>query len=246
MLICNNCGTENNNDLKYCEACGAKLGSEVVEKEEVVEEQKDIKEETNLNKKQKKGKKNPKVYSSTKLMYTIILLVATAFVLLYGSGTFEQPEPDEHASHANNFDDVHKGVDLNQVKKINELEAEVNKNPKDFDKLLQLAHLLNDSRFHERAIEKYEIYLKQDPNNPDVIIDMGVCYFEMGNYPVAIETMEKALKINPIHQIGHFNLGIVKHTSGNTVGAKKDWQKAISLDPNSRIAQRAQELLNNN
>ena len=175
----------------------------------------------------------------------MIGIIIIGIVILYASGTFDEPAavavnkqaPDDH---------IHSGADLNKVNEINALEEEVKNNPKDLTKIAQLGHLLNDSGFYERAIEKYKMYLDIKPNDADVLVDMGVCYFELKDYANAIPVMEKGISLNPKHQIGHFNLGIVNFSSGNEQKAIEYWKKCIELDPNSNIAQRAKELLNNN
>ena len=167
-------------------------------------------------------------------------------LILFAAGTFDEPTAIVGNMAQNKFDEAHKGVDLNSINQINQLEEEVKNNPSDLEKLAQLGHLLNDSGFYERAIEKYNMYLNIRPNDVDVMVDMGVCYFQLKDYTNAISTMEKAVGIDPKHQIGFFNLGVVQLSAGNREKAVEHWKKCISLDPNSRIAQRAQELLNNN
>ena len=262
IVVCNICGNENLAQSKFCEACGAKLG--INEREtteslnEIKNESKDdpvaVKGDSQINQNSRKEKKHrvknkqkkesKKVISNVSLFYIIFGLVIAGMIILYGSGTFS--EPVIVANNQSNFDDLHKGVDLNKIREINRLEEELKNNPNDLDLTLKLGHMLNDSGFFEKAIAKYEIYLNEKPNDPDVLVDMGVCYFELKDYKTAIEKMEKAIVINPKHQIGHFNLGIVNLSANNREKAIDYWKKSIELDPNSRIAQRAKELLNNN
>lgn len=249
--------------MQFCEACGAKLGSDVDEQSKPLEKEgqevhRNDESQTdgeNIQKdpKTKKKKKNQhreseikkKEISNIALVYVVLALVAVGMVLLFGSGTFSEPEAASSINNSN-FDEIHKGVDLKKTQQINNLEQELKNNPDNLDTMLKLAHLLNDSGFHERAIEKYETYLKSDPNNADVMVDMGVCFFELHQYDKAIEVMQSAIKINPKHQIAHFNLGIVNLSADNREKAIEYWKKSIELEPNSRVARRAQELINNN
>lgn len=210
------------------------------------EDKKNISNETKTKPKNtSKSASGKKELDTTKLLYLVIGIIVIGFVILYASGTFDEPAsvtvnnqtPDDH---------IHSGADLSKVNEINALEAELKNNPNDLTKLAQLGHLLNDSGFYERAIEKYKMYLDIKPDDVDVLVDMGVCYFELNDYANAILAMEKGISINPKHQIGHFNLGIVNFSSGNREKAVEYWKKCIDLDPNSNIAQRAKELLNNN
>ncbi|MDP1994604.1 MAG: tetratricopeptide repeat protein, partial [Ignavibacteria bacterium] len=80
-------------------------------------------------------------------------------------------------------------------------------------------------------------------NNADVLVDMGVCYFDLQKYDEAIPLMEKAIKTNPVHQIAHMNLGIVNLAKGNIEKSKEWLQKAVAIDPNSEIGRKAKQLL---
>jgi tetratricopeptide (TPR) repeat protein len=139
------------------------------------------------------------------------------------------------------------GVNLSNIKELTALEESVKNNPGDLDNLLKLAHLLNDSGFYQKAVERYQQYLKEKPLNADVIVDMGVCYFQLGKHQDAIANFKKGIEINPKHQIAHLNLGVVYGFGlKNITEAKKWWNKAVEFDPNSEIGKKAQEFLNQN
>ncbi len=259
-IVCKNCGDLNNPGLEFCMTCGSKLDSKnIVEKtKEILEQPKVVESENDqINKENKKGKKvkheqkskkSQKILSTVKLTYFVFVLLIVSGLVLISSGTFDEPQAIAFHNHSTNpnQNDPHGGVDLNSLTRISELEKQVTANPNDFDKTLQLAHLLNDSGFNQRAIEYYDKYLAQFPNNPDVLVDQGVCYFELQDFDTAINKMEAAIKVNPTHQIAHFNLGIVNYSANNVAVAKDWWQKAVNLNPTSDIAKKAQELINNN
>lgn len=207
---------------------------------------------TNSSKTTKGKKDNAKevsgrVISSSKIIYIMIALLAIASIILVTSGIFDSPPPGQATTDANsgtNSNNPHAGVDLNQLEQITELQKTVDSNPNNLDALLNLAHLLNDSGFKDKAIEHYEQYLKQNSKTADVWVDMGVCYFELGKNSEAISKMEKALTIEPKHQIAHLNLGIVNLSSGNKEKALGWWKKAVEINSTSEIGKRAQELIN--
>ncbi len=190
--------------------------------------------------------KNSMKFSTTKIIYLVIFLFILGMVILFGSDTFNSPkaEPSVNSGQAQVTDQhVHNGADLSKLKEIKILEEDVASNPENSDQLLKLAHLLNDSGFPEKAIERYKSYLNMKPNEPDVIVDMGVCYYQISDYNSAIETMEGAIKIDPNHQIANFNLGIVNSAAGNHDEALEYWKKAIEINPNSDIGKKAKDLL---
>ncbi len=189
-----------------------------------------------------------KEFSTTKIIYLVIFLFILGMVILLGSDTFNSPKakPIENKVQAKGNDQhIHDGADLSKLKEIKTLEESIAANPGNTEQLLKLAHLLNDSGFPEKAIERYKVYLSKKPNEPDVIVDMGVCYYVIGDNKTAIETMESAVKIDPDHQIGNFNLGIVNSAAGNHDEALKYWNKAIEINPNSSIGKKAKDLLEN-
>lgn len=187
------------------------------------------------------------VLSSTKLIYLIIALLLIGMIILYSGGTFVTPKIDRSkvVNNAMPNDDVHNSVDMNALNEIKTLETKVNNNPNDLGSLLKLAHLLNDSGFYQKAIENYKKYLEKNSTDVDVIIDMGVCYYQLRNYDTAIKTMEKGILLNPKHQIAHFNLGIVNSAKGNHDEAVNYWKKAVEINPTTNIATKAQSLLDN-
>lgn len=181
--------------------------------------------------------------STVKIVYLVIFLLLVGMIILYAGGTFVTPKVDK--SKVVNNAKVHNSADMTALKEIKALESNVNNNPNDLTALLKLAHLLNDSGFYQKAIDNYNIYLKKESNNVDVIIDMGVCYYQLGNYDAAIKTMEKGITLNPKHQIAHFNMGIVSSAKGDHDNALKFWKKAIDINPTSNIGIKAKDLLDN-
>lgn len=127
---------------------------------------------------------------------------------------------------------------------ITDLENKVMSNPNDMKLLLELAHTLADNGFYEDGISKYKLYLEKNPNETDVIVDMGVCYFNLNKLDEAREVINKALSINPDHQIGTYNLGIISMSQGNREEAEKMFKRVISLNPDSELAKNAEKLIN--
>ncbi len=185
--------------------------------------------------------------SNTKIIYLVIFLLFVGMVILYAGGTFVTPKVDRSKVVKNTSanENVHNSADMTALNEIKSLESMVSNNPNDLESLLKLAHLLNDSGFYQKAIENYNKYLGKKSTDVDVIIDMGVCYFQLGNYDTAMRTMEKGISLNPKHQIAHFNLGIVSSAQGDHDNAIKYWNKAVEINPTSNIGTKAQSLLDN-
>jgi len=258
VIICDNCGEENPADNKVCNYCGAVLKGSQVEK--IVKEikpagegsakqkservkPKEIKPKQNKIKTTtvKKTPAGPKELDQKKLLIIFGGVVIVIFIILWSSGVLSSGEPEQAAQ--NQVTGQSSGVDLNNIQRINDLEAKVKSNPDDTESLLALAHLKNDSGLYEQAIVDYQKYLEKNPSDADARIDMGVCYYNLHNYDEAVKQMEKALQYSPQHQIGYLNLGIVNLTAGNFEKSQEWLKKAVQIDPNSEIGKKAQELL---
>jgi Tfp pilus assembly protein PilF len=251
-VLCKVCGKPNKKGSNFCNSCGATLKNKsTVEPAEVSNNirKKESKYSSVLrSKKEKEGRisaieTKPKEFSKKKLVYLLFSLIMIALVISYSSGMFEN-NVGNNLVQLTSENNSHAGVDLNNLTQITELEKEVLNNPKDKESLLHLAHLLNDSGFKEKAIERYKEYLRMDPKNADVWVDMGVCYYDTGNNKEAISSMEKALQFQPIHQIAHLNLGIVNFAAGNKSKADSYLRKAIGINSTNDVGQKAKELLN--
>jgi len=232
---CSVCGEPVELDFNFCPSCGVKISETVKQSKQTEKKPKQInlKHETEIQ---------AKKFSTAKIVYILIFLVVIGAVIIYSSGIFDKPSQVTKTNQMPN-DEIHRGIDLQSIQQINQLEEELKANPEDKSKLLTLAHLLNDSGFKERAIEKYKEYLKSDSKNSDVLVDMGVCYYELGNNEEAIKLMKEALKYQPKHQIAHLNLGIIYLASGNHDEAISWWKKAVEINPENEIGKRAQELI---
>ncbi len=227
MIKCGKCGTENPKNAKFCANCGEQLSVGAVETE----------------------KKPTRKHLQANFLYVfIVVLLIIGAVNLYFGGVFDSLPDAPETSVGDNSSataNPHAGVDMSQLRKIMDLEKKVDANPDDLTSLLELAHLLNDSGFKEKAIQRYGQYLKSRPEDADVWVDMGVCYYQLKNYDDAEKSMKKGIEINPNHQIAYFNLGIIYYAVNRTAEAKENFKKAFELNPNTRTGRRAKELLNN-
>lgn len=271
QVICDTCGEETPAASGYCESCGVKLtGKEkAAEKkaagpaaEKPAEAQKEVKKNAQVNIKpkqavqkpaaQKKAVKPASVSQShtaqsgksldTKMLGIILggLFVLGA-VILYLAGVFDSPV---HEHVQGEMPGSQQGqMNLGAVQELDALEADLRKDTSNYPLMLELAHKLNDNGFKDKAIDYYNRYLRKYPSNTDVLVDRGVCYFELRQFDLAKQSMIKAWKINPKHQIANFNLGIVHSQSGSPDSAKIWWARAAEIDPNSEIGRKSKELL---
>jgi tetratricopeptide (TPR) repeat protein len=60
---------------------------------------------------------------------------------------------------------------------------------------------------YEEAVTILESSRRTDPDNPDVLFNLGFAYQRLGRRAQAIESYEALLEISPDHRKGNFNLG---------------------------------------
>jgi TolA-binding protein len=219
---CPNCGTENDPANSVCASCGKSLG-----RRQSKPSDKDRREQS-PNKAESKPPHLPPVTFSWKM--------AAGFVLFLGGGVLLL-----ELLTAQRIDPV--AQNMQALPQIEELERKVAANPDDQATLLQLANLLHDSRFYDRAIQRYTVYLEKHPDDANARVDMGICYFDSGNLEEAKQQMQRALKSEPRHALAHFNLGIVFLREGDVKTANEWFRKTIELDPTGAAGQRAKRFL---
>lgn len=237
-IYCKNCGELISKTDKFCPQCGVSVSTTKTNKKEKKEFKND---QPSTKMKSHSVEQGNKKISGVKIFYLTFILIVVGLLIVYSSGIFDKPPVSASTQNVNN--NPHSGVDLKYLQRINQLEEELKTQP-DNDKLIELAHLLNDSGFKDKAIEKYLSYLKQNPKDADVLVDLGVCYYELGKNEDAIRYMKEALKYQPKHQIAHLNIGIVSLASNKHDEAIQWWKKAVEINPGSEIGKRAQELIN--
>jgi len=231
--FCNQCGSKLEAHHKFCPECGAKINVSKSSKSGA---------DSNQNISAVNGKTlNPKIVYGILIggVAVIALILLSSGMLDSSGGVVSSVNQNEQQSATNS------GVNLNSLQVITELEEKVKQNPNDYQSLLELAHLKNDSGLFEAAIQNYKTYLEKNPADADARVDMGVCYFNLRDYPNAIKEMETALKYEPKHQIAHLNLGVVNLSAGNLAKSKEWLQKAYDLNPTNEIGQKAEQLLKN-
>lgn len=123
------------------------------------------------------------------------------------------------------------------------LEA-VNKDPNDFDSLVQLGNLYYDGQQFPSAIQYYERALVIHPDNPDVRTDMGTAYWYTGNPEKAVVAMETSLKYRPAHPQTLFNLGWVRwQGKQDPKGAIEAWQQLLKTNPDYPEKQKVEQYI---
>ncbi len=122
--------------------------------------------------------------------------------------------------------------------------ATLKNNPDDFNTLVQVANLYYDGKQYPDAVRYYQLAVKGQPTNPDVLTDLGTSLWYMGDADGAITNFEKALKYRPDHPGTLFNLGVVRWQGKlDPKGAIAAWEQLLKLNPNYPQKQEVQEYI---
>ena len=171
----------------------------------------------------------------------VVVFIGLGVVLMeYFTGTSSVPEssPQQQDMAINET-----GADMSALPHIEELEEQLVSDPTNQTVRRELGNHLMDARFFHRAIVVYKDFLEREPKDPDVRVDLGICFKELGDLESAELEMKTALVNTPRHLHAHFNLGIVTLLKGEMETSTEWFKKTAALDPQGQLGQRAQQLV---
>lgn len=156
----------------------------------------------------------------------IFLFCGVAFGFLLGFGVFsairDEPDAHDHASHEAQSVPAQPagpaqmggsppaaGGGAPMMAEIGRLRQVLEADPENLEANIRLANLYHDAAMFAQAIPHYEAAVKQRPDDPDLITDLGVCLQGSGNPERAIELFDQAHELAPQHWKSLFNKVVV-------------------------------------
>jgi tetratricopeptide (TPR) repeat protein len=82
-----------------------------------------------------------------------------------------------------------------------------------------------------KVIEEVKNELMSEPDNPDLLNDLGVGYYLLGEYSKSVEELEKAVHIDPNRVSFLYNLGNSYAESDEFSSAILQYLKVLEIDP---------------
>ncbi len=257
FVACDICGELNNEANSVCSGCGAPLTGETVNSSVTqpgTVKAKDEKPALKANTAKKAAGKNQPVSTQpvtkdvpkAKMLWIFAMLVIAGVIMVVIGISMNTPPTESPVMKQSGTGGEHQhsnAPDLSLQPKIDSLEQMVKSSPEQKELLLQLARVQDDARFYDRAIQTYKKYIAAVPGNPDAIVDMGVCYFNLQNLDEAEVLFKSALKIKADHTQALFNLGIISLNKEKPDEASKWLNKVIESAPGTREAEQAKTLL---
>jgi tetratricopeptide (TPR) repeat protein len=83
----------------------------------------------------------------------------------------------------------------------------------------------------DKAIEKMEEVVKNDPQNADAYEEVGYMLLKKGRFDDALSAFRSAVKINPRMRTARTGIGLTLYEKGNLDGAESALIEALSLNP---------------
>jgi tetratricopeptide (TPR) repeat protein len=96
-----------------------------------------------------------------------------------------------------------------QMADLAALRETLEREPENREALLALANMNFDIGAWARAQELYERYLRLDPENADVLTDLGICLRSQGQIDAALERFREARRLRPTHWQSLYNEVVV-------------------------------------
>ena len=122
--------------------------------------------------------------------------------------------------------------------------ATLKTSPNDFNTIVQLANLYFDGQQYPEAVKYYQLAVKSQPKNADLVTDLGTSIWYTGDADGAIAEFQTALKYRPDHPGTLFNLGIVRWQGKlDPQGAVQAWEELLRLNPNYPQQKEVQEYI---
>lgn len=119
-------------------------------------------------------------------------------------------------------------IDPNEVKALESLAARDKRNAQ---VRIELGNLYMDHQRYDEAARWYREALVVNPNQPDVIVDLGACLVNGGKAKEGLDEFEKALAQSPNHKKALFNKGIALMESGRPKDAIAVWEDLLKRFP---------------
>lgn len=97
--------------------------------------------------------------------------------------------------------------------------------------------LCKQGKFIE-ARETLEEAILDDPKNPNILYNLGMCYTEIGKFDAAVKTIRQCLQYAPDFSNAFVALGVALARLGNNDEAKQLFNKALEIDAQNSFALR--------
>lgn len=112
------------------------------------------------------------------------------------------------------------------------LEKAAKLNPESAELFYNIAHIYDDLKFTEKALELYRKAISIDPKFVRAWVNMGILFHDQKNYQKSLESYDEALKFEPTFADAWLNKGFCFHSLMMLNEAIDSYERAIAIEPN--------------
>lgn len=224
---CSACGTKVEENSNFCSNCGQEIKPKKVASKKTSEAV---------------PVKNMSGNSVKIIIASLVLALAIIWIVLDNNkAIYQEKLAAKSAQKQQNAPDSQRLNDIMQS--IVQLKSDLEADPMNYDLNVKMGNSYYDIQRFPEAIKRYLTAISIKKEDPNVLIDLAVSYFNSGNIDSAKIHMGDALKINPKHPQGLYNSGIVYFTAGDTLKAIHYWERLVEVHGNTPQAQTAQKYI---
>ncbi len=173
---------------------------------------------------------------------TIIIGMTALFFVFAAYYFFKTLEPP---SHIHERDDVPAGETAapgDLIKRIRSLEAQLEKEPENYEILMALGHALLENRQFPKAAKIFQRAASANPESAEASVDLGIALKESGQIEEARQQFEQTVKNFPDYPEGWLQLAVIyRRQLGDNEKALLGFRKFLELDSKSPLAPRIKE-----
>lgn len=128
-------------------------------------------------------------------------------------------------------------------RRVESLEHEVDADPENRARVLELARLLHDGHRVAESIPRYRQAVELDPDEASAVYDLSSAYLALGRTEEARSVLEDRLDRFPDDAVTLYNLGVIELSSGDPSAARVWWTRARETNPDPSLRARIDEAL---
>lgn len=133
------------------------------------------------------------------------------------------------------------GANPQQQKIIDQAREEIAADSTNLKARIALADVMYDTANWSQAIVHYRTANRLDPTRVTTVVDLGVCYYNLGDASTAKTLFTKALEMDPKQPVALFNLGVVAEFEKDEQQALDYYRRAQGANPPPAMVQPLEE-----
>ena len=101
-----------------------------------------------------------------------------------------------------------------------------------------IGHKLHSKNLLDDAERYYLKYLKKNPNDVEVLINLGIVKEQKNKLDEAINIYKKAIILDPYNENAHYNLGVIYWKLNKWDEVVKEFEIVLKLKPHHALAKK--------